>query len=47
MREYIDVLAASAQEGVEKPDVRIYEMALKKAGCRACRRFGNSGYDSS
>lgn len=32
--EYIDVLAASAEEGVEKPDTRIFEIACEKAGCR-------------
>lgn len=31
--EYIDVLAASAEEGVAKPDRRIFEIALEKAGC--------------
>lgn len=34
--EYIDVLIASAEEGVEKPDIRIFEIALEKAGCEAC-----------
>lgn len=33
--EYIDVLAASAEEGVSKPDRRLFEIALEKAGCRA------------
>lgn len=33
--EYIDVLATSAEEGVAKPDHRLFETALKKAGCRA------------
>lgn len=33
--EYIDVLTASAEEGVSKPDSRIFEIALEKAGCRA------------
>lgn len=33
--EYIDVLVASAEEGVEKPDCRIFEIALERAGCRA------------
>lgn len=32
---YIDALAASAEEGVSKPDQRLFEIALKKAGCRA------------
>lgn len=32
--EYIDVLTASAEEGVSKPDSRIFEIALEKAGCR-------------
>ena len=33
--EYIDVLAASAKEGVSKPDIRLLEIALEKAGCSA------------
>lgn len=33
--EYIDVLIASAEEGVAKPDMRIFEIALEKAGCKA------------
>lgn len=33
--EYIDVLAASAEEGVSKPDHRLFKIAMKKAGCSA------------
>ncbi len=33
--EYIDVLAASAKEGVSKPDIRLLEIALEKAECSA------------
>lgn len=32
--KYIDVIAASAEEGVEKPDKRIFEIALERAGCK-------------
>lgn len=31
---YIDVLIASAEEGVAKPDKRIFEIALERAGCK-------------
>ncbi len=31
--EYIDVVVASAEEGVAKPDKRIFEIALERAGC--------------
>ena len=33
--EYIDLLVASAEEGVSKPDLRIFEIALKRAKCMA------------
>lgn len=33
--QYIDVLVTSAEEGVEKPDRRIFEIALERAGCKA------------
>lgn len=32
--QYIDLLIVSAEEGVEKPDRRIFELALERAGCR-------------
>lgn len=32
--KYIDVLVASAEEGVAKPDKRIFEIALERAGCK-------------
>lgn len=35
LREYIDLVIASAEEGVAKPDVRIFEIALERAGCPA------------
>lgn len=31
--KYIDVIIASAEEGVEKPDRRIFEIALERARC--------------
>lgn len=31
--KYIDVIVASAEESVEKPDKRIFEIALKRAEC--------------
>ncbi len=34
IRKYIDVLVASAEEGVAKPDRRIFEIALARAGCK-------------
>ena len=30
---YIDLVVASAEEGVAKPDPRIFEIALRRAGC--------------
>lgn len=35
IRKYIDVIVSSAEERVAKPDKRIFEIALKKAGCKA------------
>ena len=32
--QYIDLVVASAEEGVAKPDRRIFEIALRRAGCR-------------
>lgn len=32
---YFDVVISSAEEGCEKPDLRIFELALKRANCRA------------
>ena len=32
--KYIDVIVASAEEGVAKPDKCIFEIALKRAGCK-------------
>lgn len=36
IRDYFDVVAASAETGVAKPDKRIFELALSQAGCSAC-----------
>lgn len=33
--KYIDLVVASAEEGVAKPDKRIFEIALKRADCKA------------
>lgn len=33
--KYINLVVASAEEGVEKPDLRIFEIALSKADCKA------------
>ena len=35
IRDYISVIAASSDEGAAKPDRRLFEIALKKAGCTA------------
>jgi 8-oxo-dGTP diphosphatase/putative hydrolase of the HAD superfamily len=32
--KFIDLVIASAEEGVEKPDRRIFELALSRAGCK-------------
>ncbi len=34
--KYIDLVVASAEEGVSKPDKRIFETALNISGCKAC-----------
>ena len=34
IRPYIDLVIASAEEGVEKPDLRIFQLALKRADCK-------------
>ena len=33
---YIDLVIASAEEGVAKPDKRIFEIALERSRCRPC-----------
>lgn len=33
--KYIDLVVASAEEGVAKPDKRIFEIALGRSGCKA------------
>lgn len=33
IRRYFDVIASSAEEGVAKPDLRIFNIALTRAGC--------------
>ena len=35
IRKYFDVIVASAEEGVEKPDRRMFEIALERAGIEA------------
>lgn len=34
--KYIDLVVASAEEEVAKPDLKIFEIALERAGCKAC-----------
>jgi len=34
IRRYFDLIVSSAEEGLEKPDPRIFMLALDKAGCR-------------
>lgn len=34
IRKYIDIVVASAEEGVTKPDKRIFEIAMARAGCK-------------
>ncbi|MBD5383857.1 MAG: HAD family hydrolase [Ruminococcaceae bacterium] len=36
MLKYIDLVVASAEEGVAKPNKRIFEIALNRSGCKAC-----------
>lgn len=33
IRHYFDLIISSAEEGVSKPDLKIFELSLKKAGC--------------
>ena len=33
IRRYFDVIVSSAEEGVAKPDPRIFNIALTRAGC--------------
>ena len=33
MLPYIDLIIASAEEGVSKPDLRIFEIALQRSSC--------------
>ena len=33
LSQYLDLVIASAEEGTEKPDLRIFELALKRANC--------------
>lgn len=33
LRQHLDLVIASAEEGVEKPDPRIFQIALERAGC--------------
>ena len=35
IRKYIDLVIASAEEGVAKPDKRIFEIALDRSGCKS------------
>lgn len=35
IHKYIDILITSAETGLEKPDTRIFELALRKANCAA------------
>lgn len=34
IRKYIDLVIASAEEGVSKPDKRIFEIALERSNCK-------------
>lgn len=36
---YIDLVIASAEEGVAKPDRKIFEIALERSGCSPCEAF--------
>ena len=33
LSQHLDLIVASAEEGIEKPDPRIFELALKWANC--------------
>lgn len=34
IEQYFDVIAASAEEGCSKPDFKLFQIALERAGCR-------------
>ena len=34
IRQYLDLVVASAEEGVAKPDLRIFQIALDRANCK-------------
>lgn len=34
--QYIDLVIASAEEGVAKPDKKIFEIALERSNCKSC-----------
>ena len=34
VRKYLDLIIASAEEGVSKPDRRIFEIALERSSCK-------------
>lgn len=33
LSQYLDLIIASAEEGVAKPDLRIFQLALRRADC--------------
>ena len=33
--QYVDMVIASAEEGISKPDLRIFQLALEKAQCNS------------
>lgn len=35
LSDYVDLVIASAEEGISKPDARIFQIALERAGCLA------------
>lgn len=37
--KYFNIIVASAEEGCEKPDIKIFEIALKRADCKAEEAF--------
>ena len=48
VRKYLDLIIASAEEGVSKPDRRIFEIALERSRCRPenAVMIGDSSHDA-
>ena len=39
IHKYFDIIVSSAEEGISKPDTKIFEIALEKADCDPCSSY--------